>query len=168
MQTQTTRAPGIKQKLIGYLRTIVEQPPYQKIRAVPTPDTHIANDTKTNVRPPSQAKKRRAITQPIYCPTKAKNALISVWESYDETLLDNLYHTYKHAISTGFIAPTKRDGRKYLHRQIVSRHYADVNAQTVDAILVLFNIHLEQLGVLQVNPNYTGNPPYPRYIRGNP
>ena len=165
---QATQATGIKQKLIGYLRTIVEQPPYPKNRAVPSPDTHIANDIKTNVRPPSQTKKPRAITQPIYCPNTAKNALISVWENYDETLLDNLYCAYKHAISTGFIAPTKRDGRKYLHRQIVSRHYADVNAQTVDAILVLFNIHLEQLGILQVNPSYTGNPPYPRYIRGNP
>lgn len=114
--------------------------------------------------PPLKPKSQKAITQPIYCPNTAKNALISVWESYDETLLDNLYHTYKHAISTGFIAPTKREGRKYLHRQIVSRRYQDVDAKTTDAILVLFNIHLEQLGILQVNPNYTGNPPYPRYL----
>jgi hypothetical protein len=166
MQAHSQPTPAnLKLKIINYLRTIVEPAPLPKNKERVQPDTHIENTLKTNVRPPSQPKKQRAVTTPIYCPNKAKNTLIEVWDGYDADLLACLYSDYKRAITDQIIAPTKRHGRKWLHRRIVAKHQSDINAQTTDAILVLFNIYLERHGVLQLNPDYTGNPPYPRYVR---
>lgn len=161
---------NIKLHLLNFLRTKVESVALSKNEKGDMDTLHIKKTVFCNVHPPYQCKQaqyvQRRQTQPIYDVKAAKSALFELWVDYDADLLDALYSDYSRLISHFELKPTKRDGRAWLYRQIVVIRKREVTATVVDAMLVLFNLHLEHAGILHLNPIYTGRAPHPRYLVG--
>lgn len=161
---------NIKLHLLNFLRTKVEGVALPKNEKGGINTLHIKKSETSNVQGiysgnQTQNVQRRQ-TQPIYDVKAAKNALFELWLDYDADLLDALYSDYSRLISHFELKPTKREGRAWLYRQIVVIRKREVTATVVDAMLVLFNLHLEHTGILRSNPVYTGRAPYPRYLVG--
>lgn len=129
-----------------------------------TNNLHMPTDKMVNVQHPPVTHRSVNVQPPIYDPQHALDKLVHVWASYDADLLAELYPAYQQAINND-LPPTKRQGRRWLYREIVVLRKRPMHAKTVDMLLVLFNLHLERAGILRVNPLYTGQPPHPRYLR---
>lgn len=144
--------------ILAYLRSQIGALP-QNVNNE-THNLHIPIEKKMDVHPPQHLRN----VQPIYDPQQALNRLVHIWSNYDAKLLGELYPAFKLAIANGLLKPTKRHGRKWLYCEIVVLRKRLVNAKTIDAILVLLLIHVEQSGIIRLNPLYTGRAPYPRYL----